>query len=293
MANIFQKLGQKLKAPIKDDLGEDYPAIRVHVMKQLTETIVGEEPFYHSYIENIFPTEFYDALRENMLSYKHSDKVQDRLQDNKDFVNQRYNLVDSPDLVIQQFHAIFSDPEIKTAILSKYYIEATPDLINGTRIHDEFEYVFCAADRFQNIHVDIPPKVASFVFYIPEREDITEEEEIQNATILYDRDLKPKYGARFRPNSVCSFVSHFYSYHGFASKTERDVLVMFYIHKGEYEHWKKARSNDKPPYTGVLDAIEAKVKRLPLIEYGTDPERIAAERAACQINAPKGRIMLD
>lgn len=293
MTNIFQMLKAKLKAPITDNLGEDYMAIRAHVMKQLTEAVIGEEPFYHSYIENIFPTEFYDALRKNMLSYKHSNKVQDRLQDNGDFVNQRYNLVDNPDLIIRQFHAIFSDPEIKTAILSKYYIDATPDLISGTQIHDEFEYVFCAADRFQNIHVDIPPKVASFVFYIPERENITEEEEIQNATILYDKDLNPKYGARFRPNSVCSFVSHFYSYHGFASKTERDVLVMFYIHKGEYAHWKKARANDEPPYNGVLGAIEAKVKRLPLIEYGTDPKRRAAERAACKINAPKGRVMLD
>ncbi len=293
MANLFQEIGRKLKAPFAGGLGEDYDRIRAHVLDRLTNTAIGKEPFYHSYIENIFPQDYYDALRANMLSYKHSDKVQERLQDNKAFVNRRYNLVDCPDLVVRQFHAIFSDPEIKKAILSKYYIEATPDLIDGTRIHEEFEFVFCEADRFQNIHVDIPPKVASFVFYIPEQQELTEEEEIQNATILYGKDLKPKYGARFRPNSVCSFVSHFYSYHGFASKTERDVLVMFYVHKGEFEHWKKARKNDKPPYTGVLEAIEAKINRLPLIEYGKDPAKIQAEKEACQINAPKGRVMID
>jgi len=294
LTDILKSLGKKnrLTAPPPGDLGPDYPAIRAHVLKRLTEAEIGKEPFYHSYIEKIFPDDFYKALREHMLSFKHSDKRQARTQDNAAFVNQRYNLVECPDLLLRQFRAIFEDEEIKTAILSKYYINPSADLIANSHIHEEFEYVFCAADRFQNIHVDIPPKVASFVFYLPEH-DVTEEEELKNATILYGKDLKPKYGARFRGNSVCSFVSHFYSYHGFASITERDVLVMFYIHEGEMDHWRKARKEDTPPYTGVLDAIEAKIRRHPLLEYGTSEERLAAERADCKINAPKGRVMMD
>ena len=50
----------------------------------------------------------------------------------------------------------------------------------------------------------VPPmsKVMSFVFYLPDHE-VSDEEEQRNATVLYDRDLKPVYGARFRRNSVC------------------------------------------------------------------------------------------
>ena len=283
---------KRLTAAPMGDLGPDYHAIRAHVLQRLQDAEIGTDPFYHSYIETIFPPDFYEALRAHMLSFKHSDKRQDRTQDNAAFVNQRYNLVECPDLIIRQFRAIFSDPEIKTAILSKYYLNPSEDLIANSEIHEEFEYVFCAADRFQNIHVDIPPKVASFVFYLPEQQ-VSADEELKNATILYGKDLKPRYGARFRANSVCSFVSHFYSYHGFASISERDVLVMFYVHKGEMDHWRKARKEEVPPFTGVLEAIEGKIKRHPLIEYGTSTERLAKERAECKINAPKGRVMID
>jgi hypothetical protein len=132
----------------------------------------------------------------------------------------------------------------------------------------------------------------SFVFYVPEKV-VSPEEGRMNATVLYDKDLNPQYSARFRQNSLCIFVPHFYSYHGFNSTMERDVLVMFYVHENEMEFWRKQRGKEEPPYTGVLDAIEDKLRRHPLIEYGRAPERLAAERAACRINAPKGRVLLD
>lgn len=278
--------------PPPGDLGPTYAELRDHVLRRFTEAEIGKEPFYHSYIEGIFPEHFYRTLREHMLALKHGAKHDGRRQDNAAFLTDRYNLVECADLPVRQLRAIFEDPEIKRAILSKYYLDPSDALISNSRIHEEFEYVFCAANRFQNIHVDIPPKVASFVFYLPEH-DVTEEEELKNATVLYDKNLEPKYGARFRANSVCTFVSHFYSYHGFASITERDVLLMFYVHEGEMEQWRKLRQQDTAPFTGVLDAIEAKIRRHPLREYGTSEERLAAERAACRINAPKGRVMTD
>lgn len=262
------------------------------MLRRFAEAKIGEEPFYHSYIERVFPEDFYRQLRAHMLALKHGPKHEARTQDNAAFVTDRYNLVECADLPVRQLRAIFEDPEIKRTILSKYYLAPSDGLIDNSHIHEEFEYIFCAANRFQNIHVDIPPKVASFVFYLPEHE-VSEEEELKNATVLYDKNLEPKYGARFRANSACTFVSHFYSYHGFASVSERDVLLMFYIHEGEMEQWRKLRQQDSPPFTGILDAIEAKVRRHPLREYGTSDQRLAAERAACRINAPKGRVLMD
>lgn len=292
LQEIARKLLRTGRLPTAEELGGEYPAIRAHVLDRVRNTAVGTAPFYHCFIDGIFPTEFYEALQAHMLSFKGSDKMQPRTQDNATFVNRRYNLMESRDRIVLQFRSIFEDPEVKMALLSKFYVNPSPALPDRIRIHKEFEYVFCEPNRFQNIHVDISPKFMSFVFYIPER-PVSALEEEQNATVLYDKNLKPQYAARFRANSVCIFVPHFYSYHGFASTTERDVLVMFYVHDDELARWKRMRTKDEPPYTGTLDLIEGKLRRHPLIEYGTDPARLAAERAACRINAPKGRVMVD
>jgi len=197
--------------------------------------------------------------------------------------------------VASMIRMLLSDPAIKQAVLNKFYLDASDELIFHINIHDEFEYIFTQADRFQNIHIDIPPKYLSFVFYIPETDDFSEEDEKQNATILYDRDLKPKYGARFKSNSVCIFTPHFASYHGFSSSKPRDVLVMFYVNPPELTRWLDLPEDakNKPPYTGLLDTIAAKLRRHPLKEFGKDEDLLKAEREACRINAPDGRVMVD
>lgn len=150
--------------------------------------------------------------------------------------------------------------------------------------------MYTAAGRFQNIHVDIPPKFLSFVFYFPEFA-IDEDAELKNATVFYDKDLEPQYKARYRPNSVGVFAPHFYSYHGFASTIDREVLVMFYIHPEEMDRWQLLRGQEEPPFEAIRAVIDDKLTRYPLIEYGLDPARRQAEREACQIDAPQGRVM--
>jgi len=132
----------------------------------------------------------------------------------------------------------------------------------------------------------------SFVFYIPEHPAAPEEEE-RNATILYDKSLTPHYKARFRANSVCVFVPHFYSYHGFASTIDRDVLVMFYLNNAYHEKYFRARQQykEEAPWPALCDTIEEKLRAYPLKEYEGSEERLLAERAACRVNAPLGRVM--
>ena len=278
---------------VKQDLGADYEALKAHVLARLNAVPVGTEPFYHCWIDQIFPDTFYDRLHTHMLAQKTEGRMQPRLQDNPEFTNRRFNLIGSQDEVIAQFHALWSDQEVKAAAFRKFYLDSCiKDLARDAVIHEEFEYTFSLPARFQNIHVDIPPKVLSFVFYLPDGQ-VDEETEKKNATILYDKELVPRYSARFRRNSVCLFAAHYYSYHGFSSTIERDALVMFLVVPSEMERWRRLRTNEDKPFDGILTAISEKMQRYPLLEYGTDPAIRDAERNACRINAPKGRVLVD
>lgn len=265
-----------------------------HVLARIRETVVGRQPFFHAFIENIFPEDIYEDIRQHMLAHKRGGQLQDRSQDNAAFKNRRYNMFEGTDRISMLIKGVFSDEAVKTAIASHFYVGPTPEFCASLRIHEEFEYVFTPKDRFQNIHVDIPPKFISFVFYIPEGE-LTDDEIEKNATILYDKTLTPQYRARFQANSVCVFVPHYYSYHGFSSTIERDALVMFYVNDEEFDAWRalRAEGKDSPPFSGLLDAIESKLHRHPLIEYGLDDDKIKSERQRCLVNAPQGRVMIE
>jgi len=86
---------------------ERYARCRSHVLSRIEGAAVGVQPFYHTFIDGIFPADFYEAVRAHMLSVKHTDKVHDRHQDNPAFMNKRYNLVESTDEVVQCIRGIF------------------------------------------------------------------------------------------------------------------------------------------------------------------------------------------
>jgi hypothetical protein len=293
---LVDKLRQSFGGRGGQPTDPEYLTIKSHVLDRIAAVPVGQAPFFHLFIDELFPRPYFDALLAHLRELRTPDKMQARTQDNAAFVNRRYPLWDSPNPLVATFRALWSDADIKRALFAKFYVDPKDALLGDIRIHEkEFEFVFCEPGRFQNIHVDIPPKYMSFVFYFPPG-PLSEDEEKKNATVLYDRDLKPVHGARFRQNSVCIFVPHFYSYHGFSTTMDRDVLVMFMVNGPDQKRWHallKERRDAAPRFDGTLDLIEDKLKRNPLIEYGSDPDRIARERAACRINAPRGRVMID
>ena len=283
--------------PIETDrLGERYEELRRHVLGAATAAEPGTEPFRHCYIEQVFPDWFYGDLMKLKRGLIASGRIRARTQDNATFVNRRSPLANATAPEARMFRALFEDDAIRRALLSKFYLDVGPELLGHVGIHhDEFEFVFCAPDLFQNIHVDIPPKYLSFVFYFPSG-DLTPEEEDRNATLLYDRDLEPVYGAKFRPNSVCVFAPHFHSYHGFSTTVPRDVIVMFLVNRKELKRWNRERTgkgDTGPDFSLISEMTETKLRRFPLIEYGRDHARIAEECERTQINAPQGRVMLD
>lgn len=269
---------------------ERFDAYKEHVLAAARSARVVEKPFYHMYIEKVFPDELYEAVNKRISVYEDKKKLGQRRQDNPEFVNSRFNLKESTEPEIQYIRRLFEDKDVKRAFAEKFYMH--PDaLLDSLRVHhDEFEVMYIPKGRFQNVHVDIPAKFMSLVFYFP-RTAPTQEEADHNGTICYDRDLNPTYGAKYKPNSVGIFVPHFYSYHGFSSTLDRRAIVLFYVNDEEFSRWRPiALEGDEPPFDGLKDCIEAKLKKYPLIEYGDDPKRIAQEREACLVNAPRGRV---
>ncbi len=63
-------------------LGSDYPALRAHVLERINSAELGEEPFFHLYIDKVFPDDFYAAMHDIMRSKKSSEKILERKQDN-------------------------------------------------------------------------------------------------------------------------------------------------------------------------------------------------------------------
>lgn len=274
-------------------LGEDAVArCRSHVLARLGATDVREQPFYHLFIEEIFPSDFYTALRAHMLECKGCETVDDRAQDSATFMNRRHSLFASEHDVAAGVRAVFTDPEVKLALVRKFYAANCSDLVPRLVIHEEFEYFFTQAERFQNIHLDIPPKFLSFVFYIPTA-PMSAEDSAANATILYDKALQPHRSARFVANSACIFAPHFYSYHGFATTQPRDVMVLFYVDPDELARWRGVRQAglDVPPFAGLRDCMERKLRRYPVLEYGSGEAKLLRERADCLVNAPQGRVL--
>ena len=270
-----------------------YDQYKQHVLARINASDVGKEPYYHLYIEDIFPDLLHEMIRKRIFYNKYHGSLQTRAQDNRQFVNRRLSLMDNTDLETLYVRRLFSDPEIKQALMSKFYLDPNPNFLDQIEIHEkEFEYMFTETGRFQNIHVDIPAKYLSMVFYFPE-EELTEDDQAKNATIFYDKELTPHYKAKYKTNSVGIFAPHYYSYHGFSTTIGRESMVVFYINKVQRERWISEKNDSIPPIELLKNNIQQKLEAFPLIEYGNDKERILFERKQCMINAPQGRVMLD
>lgn len=266
-----------------------YEEYKNHVFNTINNSSVDFDPFGHLYIENIFPQELYNIVKDKAYYYKYNKNLKARTQDNKNFVNKKYNLFEDQDIETQYIRNIFSSPEIKNLILNKFFMNVSENLVNDIEIHKEFEYTFTEKNKFQNIHVDIPPKFLSFVFYFPEKE-LDDNTQKLNSTILYDKNLKPFYKAKFKDNSVCIFAPHLYSYHGFNTTIDRAALVMFYINKSFY-NFHDEQMKKKSSIETFKNVIVEKLKKYSLIEYKN--LNMNQEYDQCKINAPEGRVLIE
>jgi len=274
-----------------------FTEIKNHVLEKIESSDVTQYPFYNLYITNIFPIDFYEKLKERMLYFKYNENLQDRNWDNPDFMNKKFSLRDiEDDDVINLIREVFNDVDIKNSIMSKFYFENWTDEIEFNR---DLQFVFTGKNKFQRIHTDIPAQFVSVNFYLPENE-LTQQEELDNGTLLYDKELNPCKVSRFVSNSVSFFAPHFYSYHGFDTTIDnRNTLLFFYAQKDLvkrfYDNSKNQNSEQDPDK--FKDLIQWKISKYRLIEYGSDDmeflTKLIQEKSDCKVNELNGRITKD
>ena len=273
-----------------------FTEIKNHVLEKIESSDIIQYPFYNLYITNIFPIDFYEKLKERMLYFKYNENLQDRNWDNPDFMNKKFSLRDIDDDVINLIREVFNDVDIKNSIMSKFYYENWTDEIEFNR---DLQFVFTGKNKFQRIHTDIPAQFISVNFYLPENE-LTQQEELDNGTLLYDKELNPCKVSRFVSNSVSFFAPHFYSYHGFDTTIDnRNTLLFFYAQKDLvkrfYDNSKNQNSEQDPDK--FKDLIQWKISKYRLIEYGSDDmqflTKLIKEKSDCKVNELNGRITKD
>ena len=268
---------------------DNYNIYKQYTLDKINNSLTIEQPFYHIFIQDILHNDLYVLLKDKNEYYKQF--TSNRLQDNKSFVNNKYSIIDSNDLVLQTFHKLFSDKEIIKSIFNKFFIN-TLDFLNKISVYDyECEFVYTDANKFQSIHVDIPSKFVSMVFYFPDSV-LSDEEQLKNGTVLYDDDIIPVYNSRYLPNSVCIFAPHLYSYHGFHTTIERNSLVLFYVHEDLIKDNLKAAPKTKSNIE-IIDfkkSVVDKLKKYRLIEYRD--KNLDEESKKSKINYNKGRVVI-
>jgi hypothetical protein len=269
--------------------------IKIHVLNRIKSSEISKYPFYNVYIENIFPEDFYEKLKKRMIHYKYNLKLENRNWDNSDFINKKISLNNIEDDIIDIVKFIFDDYEIKQSFIEKFYIN--PDFIDEMVFKHDLQFVFTEKNRFQKIHTDIPAQFVSVVFYLPEDDNISECNELNNGTILYDKDLKPIKVSKFKGNSVSCFAPHFYSYHGFNTNiNNRNTMLFFYAQKDLIKRFYDNSKNQNGEQNVDLfkSVIQWKISKYRLIEYGKDDmiflTKLLSEKNDCKIDTLNGRI---
>ena len=271
--------------------------IKNYVLDQIKQSKINKYPFFNLYIENIFPENFYERLKSRMLDYKYNSVLQDRNWDNPSFINKKFSLKEINDCEIETVTYIFNDYEIKKAFIEKFYVKS--DFIEEIVFTHDLQFVFTVKNKFQVIHTDIPAQFLSIVFYLPEKEIISDEEEMNNGTILYDKDLNANKISKFKKNSVACFAAHFYSYHGFNTTIDnRNTMLFFYAQKDLIKRFYDNihNENNEQNVSEFKDVIQWKISKYKLREYddnGNDLEflsKLIKEKSICKINSLNGRI---
>jgi hypothetical protein len=268
-------------------------SIKNHVLERIESTEINTFPFYNLYVSDIFPNDFYQLLKDKMIEVKYNQTLQDRNWDNPNFMNKKFSLKGVDDYVINTIREVFNCDDIKSVIMKKFYYN---DYIDEIEFNHDLQFVFTDKDRFQRIHTDIPAQFVTVNFYMPE-DELTHEEQLDNGTILYDKELNPHKVSKFAPNSVSLFAPHFYSYHGFNTTIRnRNTLLFFYAQRDLIKRFydNSRNQNHEQDPDKFKDIIQWKISKYRLKEYGLDDleflTKLIKEKSDCKVNTLNGRV---
>lgn len=200
-----------------------YKSFSSHIARKINDTPLRWQPFHHLYVENIFPKETYQRILSEIkiIQYEPIEKTRGARGYPKRFTG-----------TIPFFLEELLNGEFKKSILNKFEIDDN-GLIEDLLLIKDYEGYSITP------HTDIPRKVISVLFYLPEDNSIEHE-----GTSIYEsrkkgftcetgqhykfEDFEKIWTAPFKPNSCLIFARTNNSFHGVEptnSQVERNVLL--------------------------------------------------------------------
>ena len=224
-------------------------------------------PFPHMFIENIFPTDFYQKIQDNLPSpdlLEVINKKRSVIGYDERFVltfdNKSLNTLDDKKRVFwTDFRDRISSGNFKNFMLSRFlpYISQRFENINQVKFYDELLLVHDVMNYKLGPHTDAKRKVITFLFYLP-KDDLLKD----LGTSIYmpkDFNFKCEGGPHhnredfekiitmpFLPNSLFCFIKTNNSFHGVEEikSDEKRWLLLYDIYVDINESQKM---NDKLP----------------------------------------------
>jgi hypothetical protein len=263
---------------------------KAHLLNVLASTETNVEPFWTLEVGDVLHPELYAALDNVRRKRRGTQSVTTREEYSTDKMAVRYSFARAPEKPVRHVRALFSDDDVKRAILERFFTTVDGRLLDEVCIWDHaFEFTFSPPGKAQHTHVDWPTKFVSLIIYFPD-EVLGTDEQLANATMFYDRDLVAQPIARFAPNRAAMFAAHFESYHGFSTTRDRDALVVFYLNTRVMDAWRNGDAEAaEPTVEAFKDAVQRKMTEYPLREFPTSAD-VQASRERSLIDTAYGQI---
>ncbi|MFN3233296.1 MAG: hypothetical protein ACE363_14230 [Alphaproteobacteria bacterium] len=271
---------------------DDFSGYKAHVLARIAESAIDKQPFYHLCVADILPQRLYTALAATARGIEREAAGMPVPSNPRRTEHFRDMLGTRRDADVDLLYRLFSDHEIKTSLLERFYQENTGHLAGLLTLdHVRFGFTTSPPEGYTEVHLDVPPKYLSFVFYFP-GENVETPDQGMNGTVLYDASLTPHYKVPFKANSGFVFAPHFHSYHAYLPTIRRTAFVMSYARRRDNVLWRlveRARC-DRPPFFVFKWMVQRKLTAHPLKEYGSDAKAVSRARAACLVDGATGRV---
>jgi hypothetical protein len=234
-----------------------FSAVRDHVIGRIEATPVGQEPFEHLYVEEVFPADFYAELQRQMIADRGYRRLNQTGRVSERYSSARLCLfpgdlatIEAPPAQKDFWRALFA--AFNSSAFRQVWLRVFKSAVNrhltsvpqgdGTRVATAFSEVFLMRDLETYAlgpHTDSAQKLVSVLFYLAPDASATE-----LGTSLYrprDRQFTcpggPHHGfgkfervatLPYRPNAMLAFPKSRVCFHGVepvASAKRRDLLL--------------------------------------------------------------------
>ena len=262
---------------------------KAHLLAAIDASSMNVEPFWNLEVHDMLHPELFAQL-DDVRRKRRRGRGATMRREYDDVGMTRYSFLRAPEPSVRHLRLLFQDEDVKRAILKRFFVTVPQTLLDDIAIWDEaFEFTFSPPGKIQDMHIDWPTKFVSIVIYFPEAE-LSETEQLANATMVYDRHLVSQPRARFAANRGMMFAPHFESYHGFSTTRDRDALLIFLLNTRIMAAWETAAIEaEGPPFPRFMDIVQRKMEEYPMREFPSLAD-VEASRERSKVNMSLGRV---